>query len=602
MNGVRLIAQYLGANRRDFLLALLCVAAETSLELAIPMLMAQVIDEGIMARNLNVVFADGGLMIVCALAALGLGLLYARYSARAAMGLGANLREAEYAHLQTYSFANLDDFEASSLVTRLTTDVTVIQNAVVSGTRPMVRGPVSLLVGIAYAALMSPDLALVFCVTTPVIAVAMLAVVRHVAPLYCLLQRSMDRLNDTLQEDLSGIRVIKAYVREDHMTGRFETVNMDLASTATRTFRTAVLNMPILQGAMYATCVAIMLIGGRMIFAGSLTVGTFTGFMSYVMQIVNSLMMISNVFLMLARSMTSIERVGEVLAEEPTITSPEHAAGRVADGSVEFDHVAFRYAADAERDVLEDVTLRIPSGSVVGILGGTGSGKTTLVQLVARLYDVSSGVVRVGGRDVREYDLAVLRDAVAVVLQNTTLFSGTIRENLAWGDPDADDGRMLEACRLACADEFLDRIGGLDGVLGQGGAGVSGGQRQRLCIARALLKHPRILILDDSTSAVDMATDVRIRANLTGLGGITTIVIAQRVASVKDADMIVVLDDGRVEGAGTHDRLLADDPIYREIYESQIGSGIHDDAVALAAANTYGTSDVPGPDVPGEGE
>lgn len=592
MNGVRLIAQYLGANRRDFLLALLCVAAETSLELAIPMLMAQVIDEGIMARNLNVVFADGGLMIVCALAALGLGLLYARYSARAAMGLGANLREAEYAHLQTYSFANLDDFEASSLVTRLTTDVTVIQNAVVSGTRPMVRGPVSLLVGIAYAALMSPDLALVFCVTTPVIAVAMLAVVRHVAPLYRLLQRSMDRLNDTLQEDLSGIRVIKAYVREDHMAGRFETVNMDLASTATRTFRTAVLNMPILQGAMYATCVAIMLIGGRMIFAGSLTVGTFTGFMSYVMQIVNSLMMISNVFLMLARSMTSIERVGEVLAEEPTITSPEHAAGRVADGSVEFDHVAFRYAADAERDVLEDVTLRIPSGSVVGILGGTGSGKTTLVQLVARLYDVSSGVVRVGGRDVREYDLAVLRDAVAVVLQNTTLFSGTIRENLAWGDPDADDGRMLEACRLACADEFLDRIGGLDGVLGQGGAGVSGGQRQRLCIARALLKHPRILILDDSTSAVDMATDVRIRANLTGLGGITTIVIAQRVASVMDADMIVVLDDGRIEGVGTHAELLDGNPIYREIYESQVGSGVH--GGPDAAGTRGGTSDVRG--------
>ena len=592
MNGVRLIAQYLGANRRDFLLALLCVAAETSLELAIPMLMAQVIDEGIMARNLNVVFADGGLMIVCALAALGLGLLYARYSARAAMGLGANLREAEYAHLQTYSFANLDDFEASSLVTRLTTDVTVIQNAVVSGTRPMVRGPVSLLVGIAYAALMSPDLALVFCVTTPVIAVAMLAVVRHVAPLYRLLQRSMDRLNDTLQEDLSGIRVIKAYVREDHMAGRFETVNMDLASTATRTFRTAVLNMPILQGAMYATCVAIMLIGGRMIFAGSLTVGTFTGFMSYVMQIVNSLMMISNVFLMLARSMTSIERVGEVLAEEPTITSPEHAAGRVADGSVEFDHVAFRYAADAERDVLEDVTLRIPSGSVVGILGGTGSGKTTLVQLVARLYDASSGVVRVGGRDVREYDLAVLRDAVAVVLQNTTLFSGTIRENLAWGDPDADDGRMLEACRLACADEFLDRIGGLDGVLGQGGAGVSGGQRQRLCIARALLKHPRILILDDSTSAVDMATDVRIRANLTGLGGITTIVIAQRVASVMDADMIVVLDDGRIEGVGTHAELLDGNPIYREIYESQVGSGVH--GGPDAAGTRGGTSDVRG--------
>lgn len=594
MNGIRLIARYLGHNRRDFLLALLCVAVETSLELAIPMLMAQVIDEGIMVRDLHVVFADGALMVVCALIALGLGLLYARFSARAAVGLGANLREAEYVHLQRFSFANLDNFASSSLITRLTTDVTVIQNAMVSGTRPLVRGPVSLLAGIAYAALMSPDLVVVFCVTAPTIAVAMFFVVRHVGPLYRMLQRSMDRLNDTLQEDLSGIRVIKAYVREERMADRFETVNMNLASTATRTFRTAVLNMPVMQSAMYATCVAIMLIGGRMIFAGTLTVGAFTGFMSYVMQIVNSLMMISNVFLMLARSMTSIERVEEVLAEDPTITSPAYAIDDVADGSIEFEHVDFRYAADADRDVLEDVTLHIPSGSVVGILGGTGSGKTTLVQLIARLYDVTDGVVRVGGRDVRDYDLAVLRDAVAVVLQNNVLFSGTVRENLAWGNPNATDEQMLEVCRLTCADEFLDRIGGLDGMIGQGGAGVSGGQRQRLCIARALLKHPRVLILDDSTSAVDMATDARIRANLSELDDITTIVIAQRVASVMEADMIVVLDDGRIEGVGTHAKLLAENPIYREIYESQIGSGIHGDVVVSAVSDICGTVDVRG--------
>lgn len=594
MNGIRLIARYLGHNRRDFLLALLCVAVETSLELAIPMLMAQVIDEGIMVRDLHVVFADGALMVVCALIALGLGLLYARFSARAAVGLGTNLREAEYAHLQRFSFANLDNFASSSLITRLTTDVTVIQNAMVSGTRPLVRGPVSLLAGIAYAALMSPDLVVVFCVTAPTIAVAMFFVVRHVGPLYRMLQRSMDRLNDTLQEDLSGIRVIKAYVREERMADRFETVNMNLASTATRTFRTAVLNMPVMQSAMYATCVAIMLIGGRMIFAGTLTVGAFTGFMSYVMQIVNSLMMISNVFLMLARSMTSVERVEEVLAEDPTITSPAYAIDDVADGSIEFEHVDFRYAADADRDVLEDVTLHIPSGSVVGILGGTGSGKTTLVQLIARLYDVTDGVVRVGGRDVRDYDLAVLRDAVAVVLQNNVLFSGTVRENLAWGNPNATDEQMLEVCRLMCADEFLDRIGGLDGMIGQGGAGVSGGQRQRLCIARALLKHPRVLILDDSTSAVDLATDARIRANLSELDDITTIVIAQRVASVMEADMIVVLDDGRIEGVGTHVKLLAENPIYREIYESQIGSGIHGDVVVSAVSDICGTVDVRG--------
>ena len=325
---------------------------------------------------------------------------------------------------------------------------------------------------------------------------------------------------------------------------------------------------------MYVTSVGILLFGGQMILEGTLTVGAFTGFMSYVLQILNSFMMISNVFLLLARAVTSVDRVSEVLDEEPTIVSPPGAIELVPDGSVVFDHVCFKYAADAEKDVLSDVCLDIPAGSTVGVLGGTGSGKTTLVQLVARLYDVTSGAVRVGGHDVREYDLVALRDAVAVVLQKNVLFSGTVRENLAWGDVDATDEQMFEACRLACADEFLDRIGGLDGELGQGGAGVSGGQRQRLCIARALLKHPRVLVLDDSTSAVDMATDAAIRENLAGLADVTKIVIAQRVASVMDADKIVVLDDGRVHACGTHEELLAADPIYQEIYESQVGSGI----------------------------
>lgn len=574
MDGVRLIARFLGPYRRDFLLAVLCVAAETSLELFIPMLMAQVVDLGITAGNLRVVLVDGALMLVCAAAALALGLAYARFSARSAMGLGARLREAEYAHLQTFSFANIDDFEGSSLVTRLTTDVTVVQNALVTGTRPLVRGPSALVAGIVYAFVMSPELAVVFCVVVPLLAVAMLSVVARVAPRYRVLQRAMDQLNDALQEDLAAIRVIKAYVREGHVAERFAAVNEHLADTATRTFRTAVLNVPILQGAMYATSVAILLFGGQMILAGTLTVGAFTGFMSYVLQIVNSLMMISNVFLMLARAVTSVERVCEVLGEEPTLASPPDALADVPDGSVVFEHVCFKYAEDAEKDVLSDVCLDIPAGSTVGVLGGTGSGKTTLVQLVARLYDVTSGTVRVGGHDVRAYDLAALRDAVAVVLQKNVLFSGTVRENLAWGDAGATDEQMLEACRLARADEFLDRIGGLDGELGQGGSGVSGGQRQRLCIARALLKHPRVLILDDSTSAVDMATDATIRENLARLTDVTKIVIAQRVASVMDADKIVVLDDGRVHACGTHDELLATDPIYQEIYESQVGSGI----------------------------
>lgn len=575
MDGIRLIARHLGRYRRDFLIAVVCVAAETSLEIFIPVIMAYVVDEGIMGRDLGVVLGGGAGMLACALVSLGLGFLYARFSARASMGLGANLREAEYEHLQELSFENLDGFEASSLVTRLTSDVTVIQNALVSGTRPLVRGPVIMVMGLVCASLMSPELAIVFFVVLPVLAAAMLAVVWHVGPLYRVLQGVMDQLNDTLQEDLAAIRVIKAYVREEYVAERFAEVNGRLASTATRTFRTAVLNVPIFQGTMYVTCVAILWLGGRMIMGGALTVGAFTGFMSYVLQIVNSLMMISNVFLLLARAVTSVARVGEVLDERPTLASPERALTEVPDGSVVFDHVSFKYSATAERDVLEDVCLDLTAGSTVGILGGTGSGKTTLVQLIARLYDVSSGSVRVGGHDVRDYDLVVLRDAVGVVLQKNVLFSGTVRENLSWGDADATDEEMLEACRIARADEFLDRIGGLDADLGQGGAGVSGGQRQRLCIARALLKHPRVLIFDDSTSAVDMATDAQIRSALAGLNDVTKIVIAQRVTSVMDADVIVVLDDGRVHAWGTHAELLASDPIYQEIYESQIGSGIN---------------------------
>ena len=376
MDGVRLIARFLGPYRRDFLLAVLCVAAETSLELFIPILMAQVVDQGIMAADLHVVLANGALMLLCAAAALALGLAYARFSARAAMGLGANLRAAEYAHLQTFSFANIDDFEGSSLVTRLTTDVTVVQNALVTGTRPLVRGPSALVAGIVYAFVMSPELAVVFCVVVPLLAVAMLSVVARVAPRYRVLQRAMDQLNDALQEDLAAIRVIKAYVREGHVAKRFAAVNAHLADTATRTFRTAVLNVPILQGAMYATSVAILLFGGQMILAGTLTVGSFTGFMSYVLQIVNSLMMISNVFLMLARAMTSVERVSEVLDEEPTLTSPPDALMVVPDGSVVFDHVCFKYAVDAEKDVLSDVCLDIPAGSTATVWVPLGDGQT----------------------------------------------------------------------------------------------------------------------------------------------------------------------------------------------------------------------------------
>ena len=372
-----------------------------------------------------------------------------------------------------------------------------------------------------------------------------------------------------MQECLTAIRAVKAFVRGEWVEERFGVVNGTLANTATKTFRFAVLNTPLFQAIMYTADVLILLIGGQMILAGTLKVGELTGFMSYVLQITNSLMMISSVFLLMTRALTSIQRVGEVLREVPAIESPERGIVAVPDGSVEFRDVSFKYRSDAEANVLEGVTLAFPAGSTVGILGGTGSGKSSLVQLLPRLYDATAGSVLVGGHDVRAYDVAALRDAVGIVLQKNVLFSGTVRDNLRWGNEGATDAELLEACRIACADEFLDRTGGLDGDLGQGGVNVSGGQKQRLCIARALVKHPKVLVFDDSTSAVDMATDAKIRAGLAALGGMTKIVIAQRVASVMDADQIVILDEGHVHAVGTHVQLLARDPIYQELYRTQ---------------------------------
>lgn len=579
MGDIAFIARSFGPYRRDFVGAGICVFFESVLELLIPLLMASIIDDGLATGDASIVWTRGAAMLGCALAALALGGGYARLSARAAMGLGANLRRAEFAHIQDFAFSNLDSFESSSLVTRMTTDVTVIQNALVMGFRPMLRGPSMLVMGLVLSFVMSARLAVIFCVVLPFLAVVLFLIVRHVGPLYAVLQGVMDRLNDALQEDLRAIRAIKAFVREDWTQARFDEVNRAYSTTATRTFGGAVLNTPVFQVSMYVTCVSILWIGGNLILVGELQVGTLTGFMSYVLQIMNSLMMISGVFLLLARALTSIRRVREVLDERPAISSAEGAATTVADGSVVFDHVSFKYHADARKDVLEDISLSFPAGSTIGVLGATGSGKSSLVQLVARLYDVSSGSVRVGGRDVRDYDLAALRDAVGVVLQRSVLFSGTVRDNLRWGNPDATDAELLEACRIACADEFLERIGGLDADLGQGGDNVSGGQRQRLSIARTLLKRPKVLVFDDSLSAVDMATDARIRAGLVGLADVTKITVAQRVNSVMDCDQIVILDDGCVHAVGTHAELLASDPIYQELYESQIGSGIHGEGV-----------------------
>ena len=572
MSDLRLMLHYLGPYKRDFVLAALCMVCEGTCELLIPYLTAGLIDEGIVSGDLSHVWVVAAQMLVCGAAAMAFGMAFSRCSARSAMGLGANLRDAEFAAIQRFSYQNLDRFETSSLVTRMTSDVTVIQNALMSGFRPMMRGPVMFTAGLVLASLLSVRLACVFFVMLPILAVALVCIVRRVAPLYRVLQQSMDKLNDVVQECLVAVRAVKAFVREEWVEERFDGASGALARTSTQTFKTAVLNTPLFQVVMYATDVLILWLGGQMILAGTLTVGELTGFMSYVLQITNSLMMISGVFLLMTRALTSVHRVGEVLREQPSITSPDGALSEVPDGSLELRHVSFKYHAEAAEDVLSDVSLRVPAGSTLGILGGTGSGKSSLVQLLARLYDASEGEVLVGGHNVRAYDLAALRHAVAIVLQKNVLFSGTVRENLRWGNEDASDEELLEACRVAAADEFLERIGGLGGDLGQGGVNVSGGQKQRLCIARALVARPRVLVFDDSTSAVDMATDARIRAGLSALTGVTKVVIAQRVASVMDADQIAVLDNGHLDAVGTHEQLLASNAIYQELYATQMAA------------------------------
>ena len=571
MRDIRRLISYLGPYRKDMVLGALFIIVESFFELVIPVLIADLIDVGVIGRDVDYIFQKGIQMGICALLALITGLLYARFAARAAYGWGAKIREAEYERMQKYAFANLDHFETSSLITRMTTDVTVLQNAVNGGFRPLVRGPVMLIMGVALSFWMNARLALIFVVCAPVLGIILFFIVRKVAPMYGRLQRVVDRLNNTVQEGLTAIRAVKAFVRGSYEEEKFQCVNQELTYTSRRTFHFAVMNLPAFQLIMYVAIVLILWFGGNMILSSSMQVGELTGFLSYVMQVMNSLMMIANVFLLLTRSLASARRISEVLDERLVLTSPEHAEKKVPNGSIDFENVSFKYREDAKEYALSGVSLHFQAGKTVGILGGTGAAKTTLVQLIPRLYDATEGSVRVGGRDVREYDLRALRDAVGMILQKNVLFSGTVRDNLKWGAPDADDETLWKACRMACADEFLERLPkGLDTDLGQGANNISGGQKQRLCIARALLKKPKILIFDDSTSAVDTATEGKIRNALAELSDVTKIIIAQRITSVMNTDQIVILDDGRVHAVGTHKELLAADSIYQEIYRSQM--------------------------------
>lgn len=568
---LRRIFSYMKPYRRAALLSVLCVLAESVCELVIPLLMADIIDIGVAHGDQGYIMRQGGKMVFCALCALVLGIGSARFAAVCGQGLGAELRRAEYQKLQSFAFSNIDRFQVPSLVTRLTSDVTTIQNAVSSGLRPACRSPIMLLLATGMAFAVNARLASVFLIALPTLGVLLYAIIRRVGPLYGRMQRALDQVNRIVQENLTAVRVVKAYVRGDYEQEKFDAVNDRLQTASERAFRLAAMNMPALQCVMYATILAILWLGGELMTVGRIKTGELTGILSYVLQILNSLMLLSNVFLSITRSMASAGRILEVMDETPAMADAGDPSLRVERGEIVFDHVSFQYKKGAAERVLTDISCTIRAGQTVGVIGRTGAAKSTLVQLIPRLYDATEGRVLIDGRPVQDYTLSHLRDAVAVVLQKNTLFSGTLRDNLRWGKADATDEEMAEACRIACADEFIDRLAdGYDTEMGQGGVNVSGGQKQRLCIARALLKHPRVLILDDSTSAVDTATEACIRQRLSdALPGMTRIIIAQRISSVRHADQILILEDGRLCGQGTHEELLAGNPIYQAIYASQ---------------------------------
>ena len=565
------IFSYMGKYKKFAFLAIICVTAECVFELLVPLLMADLVDVGVASGNQAYIYTKGMQMVVCAVIALILGIGSARFSALAGQGLGAGLREAQYEKLQHYSFANIDHFRVSSLVTRLTSDVTNIQNSVSTGMRPFCRGPVMLFTATGVAFSLNSELAMIFLVALPALAVMLFLIISHVRPLYSKMQAAIDTVNRIVQENLTAIRVVKAYVRGDYEVEKFAEGNAGLRRQSETAFRLAALNMPAMQLVMYSTILGILWFGGGLIRDGKMQVGELTGFLSYVLQILNSLMMISNVFMMMTRSLASGARILEVIDEKVDITDEDAREIEVEHGSVDFDHVWFKYKEDAKEYVLSDVSFHINAGETVGIIGQTGAAKSTLIQLIPRLYDVSRGEVRIDGVPVRQYPMAHLRDAIAVVLQKNTLFSGSLLDNLKWGKEDATMEEVEEACRIACVDEFIDRLAdGYHTEMGQGGVNVSGGQKQRLCIARAILKKPKVLILDDSTSAVDTATEGKIRHALREkLPDMTKIIIAQRISSVRHADRIILLDDGRVSDTGTHEELLARSRIYQEIYESQ---------------------------------
>ena len=569
----------LGAQIKEFKLPSIitpcCMMLEVIMEMIIPLMMASIVDNGIEAGNMNHIYIMGGYMVLAAIVSLSAGFAGGYFGAKASTGFARNLREAMFVNIQNFSFSNIDKFSTAGLVTRLTTDVTNLQNAYQMILRMCVRAPFTLICAMCMAFFISPRVASIYLVAVLVLGACLFLISSRTMKTFNSIFKKYDALNASVQENVSAIRVVKAYVREDYEVEKFKKASEMLRKLFTKAENVLALNSPLMQLTVYRCILLISYIGARMIVVGDMSTGDLMSLLAYCMNILSSLMMLSMIFVMVTMSMASAERICEVLNEKSDLINPENPLYQVEDGSIRIEHVSFRYNKESKEPVLSDINLEIKSGETIGILGGTGSAKTSLVNLISRLYDVSEGSVAVGGRDVRDYDIETLRNEVSVVLQKNVLFSGTILENLRWGDEQATEEECIRACKLACADEFIERMPqGYHTFIEQGGTNVSGGQKQRLCIARALLKKPKILILDDSTSAVDTATDARIRkAFAEEIPGTTKIIIAQRISSIEHADRVIVMDDGKVNAFDTPERLLAENAIYKDVYEQQTSGG-----------------------------
>lgn len=569
------VLQQLKQYKRDALSCVGLTALEVVMEILLPFVTARIIDEGLEMGSMPAVYRYGALMVVMAFFSLVFGTLAGKFAASASSGLSANLREEIYNTIQTFSFSNIDKFSVSGLVTRMTTDITNVQNAFMMVIRVAVRSPLMLIFSYAMCLIISPRLSAMFLIAVVFLAVVIGTIMVVTLKVFNQVFRKYDDLNASVQENISAIRVVKAFVREDHENEKFSKASQNLYRLFVKAEGLLAFNNPAMMLAVYFCIISVSWFGAQYIVGGSLSTGDLTSLFSYIMSLLMSLMMLSMVVVMISMSMASIRRISEVLTETPDLHNPQQPVTEVADGSIDFNHVSFSYKHGSGKNALSDIDLHIRSGETIGVIGGTGSGKSSLVNLICRLYDVDEGSVCVGGVDVRKYDMETLRNQVSVVLQKNTLFSGTILENLRWGNPDASDEECIEACKAACADEFIDRLpDGYNTRIERGGANVSGGQKQRLCIARALLKRPKVLILDDSTSAVDTATDAKIRAAFAQkIPGTTKIIIAQRISSVEGADRILVLDNGRINAFDSHENLLKNNAIYQEIYESQVKGG-----------------------------